>query len=44
MASKKSKTNSRGKSKKLNSGKNLKAVKPLSKWLNPQPLPPLKAF
>jgi hypothetical protein len=43
MASKKSKATSRGKSKKLAKGKNLKAVKPLIN-LNPQPLPPMKAF
>lgn len=39
MPSKKSKATGRGKSKKLNRGKSLKAVKPL---LNPQPLPPAR--
>jgi hypothetical protein len=40
MKTKKSKTTSR--SKKLAQGKTLNRVKPLSRNLNPQPLPPLK--
>jgi hypothetical protein len=42
MKAKKAKTAKR--SKKLSGGARLKEVKPLLKPLNPQPLPPLKAF